>query len=105
MTDLKVGQVAILRTTDEPCLVLRVYEGKKQSKLEGLSGMFVQVRRPRQTDEGIDHVINEFYAEELESLEDKKKRVMDDYLGFEAAGKAAHAQGASAEVDGNTFRN
>lgn len=67
---IKVGEVAFLKTTDEPVFVLEINDAGEQ----GFFPQVATVRRPVQGDSGVHHDSENFYAIELESLEEKKAR-------------------------------
>jgi|SRR5579859_1651958 len=88
---MKAGDAVAIRTTGEPCTVLKVAtlpEGDAQ-RLEGLSNVVVTVRRPVETKNGIDHVANSFYIEELELDEERKARQYKEFIGLSAQAKSA----------------
>lgn len=79
---IKVATVAFLKTTEEPVFVLAL--GKKEDVNEGLSGDVATVRRPVVGEQGVSHKIEVFYTEELESLEDKRKRNIAEFSSMKA---------------------
>lgn len=56
------GDILCLKTTGELCFILRVYEAEGQRTT-------VDVRRPVMGREGITHMTDSFFAEELETAE------------------------------------
>jgi hypothetical protein len=75
----KTGSVAYMKTTEEPVLVLATET--KDPAFEGFSGEVITVRRPHVTPDGIDYIIATFYAEELESADDKAQRFYNEMTG------------------------
>jgi hypothetical protein len=73
MSDIKVGQVATLKTSDEPVFVLDIEECEATTNPK-LSGVEVKVRRPVGGQDGVRHVVETFHLEELESLDAKHTR-------------------------------
>lgn len=76
MANIKAGQVALLRTTEEPVFVLRVDEDKEECAI--LSKVLATVRRPIQGEQGVRHSIEQFHIEELETQEDKHTRQISE---------------------------
>lgn len=66
-----------MKTTDEPCLVLHVYQDEHQA-YPGLSGSRVTVRRPKLTQDGVNYIIDTFYAEELQTPEDRQSKRLQE---------------------------
>jgi len=79
---MKPGTVVTMKTTDEPCLVLRVdYQqevGDRGFNGEQLSGTMITVRRPKLTQDGVHYVIDTFYAEELQTIEDRQNKRLQE---------------------------
>lgn len=73
------GNVVYVKTTEEPNLILKTEQ--QAPAYEGFSGEVVYVRRPLVTDQGIKHINDVFFAEELETPEDKHFRVYNDLAG------------------------
>lgn len=105
MTEIKVGTVAVLKTTDEPCYILEIHKDARPEWAGGTEHMYATVRRPQQTENGIVHNVDEFRVGELESLDDKKARVLEEYMGFQAANKASVPNGANSSIPDLTFGN
>lgn len=63
---VKVGDVAYLRTTDEPSYVLEV------------NGDNVKVRRPIMTNDGIKHLVEDYVMGELETTEEAHVRKLEE---------------------------
>jgi len=78
MSKFKPSDVAFLRTTQEPVFVLDIKEGTSVQKFPGLSGQVATVRRPSEGREGIRHTIEFFSVEELETLDDRHKRQVEE---------------------------
>ena len=100
---IKAGQVLIIKTTEEPVLVLAVKAPtsdaaclKKFVKLDyetgtevyedvplpGISGTEVIVRRPIMSEaNGIAHLVDTFFVEELETMQERSKRFADEVRG------------------------
>lgn len=74
MANIKPGQVAFIKSTEEPAFVLEIKEGSSLQKFPGLSGQVVTVRRPAMGRDGVRHLIEFFSIEELETLEDRHNR-------------------------------
>lgn len=73
MSNIKEGEVAYLKTTQEPCFVVRV---------DGDSPL-VLVRRPVGGENtGVRHELNLFFANELESREELQNRQKSSILQF-----------------------
>ena len=84
---IEVGKLAYLKSTDEPCFVVNM--NAKPGRFpevdpEKFSGVVVIVRRPQLTDKGIVHSFDEFLLEELESHEDKEKRIFGEVESIKA---------------------
>ena len=76
MVNIKAGQVALLKTTEEPLFVLAIENLDKV--YSGLSGSVAIVRRPIQGTEGVTHSIERFFIEELETLDEKHTRQVSE---------------------------
>ena len=72
---IKVGELALVKTTNEPVFVLEIAADEK-SPLP--SKMGATVRIPVVMRDGIDHRVVNFYLEELESSEDFTRRQVDE---------------------------
>ena len=71
---IKAGDVAYIRTTDEPVFVLHI-EIREQDHEHPWFDNWAVVRRPIGTDSaGISHSVEEFYLEELEDEDAHSKR-------------------------------
>jgi len=80
VSDIKVGEVAVIKTTDEPVFVLEKVSSYKEVYNQ-LSGTAYTVRRPVGSEKsGIQHVIEVFAAEELESEGARKARHKKEQL-------------------------
>jgi hypothetical protein len=83
---MKPGTVVTMKTTDEPCLVLDVHDPQAGGILlphplhnyPKLSGVQVTVRRPKLTQDGVHYVIDTFYAEELQTVEDRQSKRLQE---------------------------
>lgn len=62
---LQPGTIVFLKTTEEPAVVLQVDPGNGE----------ISVRRPVQGRDGIFHYVNTFMPFELETFEEKAKRM------------------------------
>lgn len=82
---IKANEVAYLKTTGEPVFVLEIMP-------EGM----VDVRRPSQGQNGIDHHVETFRNTELETLEEQRSKFMSEKMNIlEKYGpKAAAAPGS-----------
>lgn len=74
MNEIKVGTVAFLKSTEEPCFVLKIEEGAPHVTFPDLSKQVATVRRPSQGRDGVRHHVEIFAIEELETLETKQSR-------------------------------
>lgn len=85
----KRGDLAFIRTTGEQVTVLTPAESLSESAV-------VQVRRPVAGQNGIDHIVNEFFLFELESLDEQRKRFLaerqDIYEKFAPKGPTPEAK-------------
>lgn len=78
----KSGTIAFVKTTEEPVFVLGVSKNAGQlDSVPDLSDDVVRVRRPLATTEGLKYQYYDFYAEELESAEDKHQRYYNEMSG------------------------
>lgn len=68
------GDLLVLKTTEEPVLVLSIVETKNAPET-ALLGPLVEVRRPNQGENGIYHTLDQFYAAELESYDEHAERI------------------------------
>jgi len=75
---MKPGTVVTMKTTDEPCLVLGVSDEGQDYHYPALSGTVVTVRRPKLTQEGVQYIIDTFYAEELQTVEDRQNKRLQE---------------------------
>jgi len=83
--DIKVGQVAYIKTTGQAVFVLSLEEVVGYNRYSELSGWQAQVRRPTIDDKGfIAYVISSFCVEELESLEAKNKEQVKKLAAMKA---------------------
>ena len=67
---IKPGTVALLKSSQEPVFVLELVQGDAGI----LSNVQAVVRRPVEGNAGISHMIERFYIEELETLEERHTR-------------------------------
>jgi len=63
---IKVNEVAHVKTTDEPVFILEIMNVDTR--------LMARVRRPVMGKSGIQHVLDDFYVEELETPEAKRLR-------------------------------
>lgn len=96
MANIKAGQVALLKATEEPVFILQVLE--KGKTFPELSGSVAIVRRPTQGQNGVFHSLEEFYVEELESLDDKRTRQVSEMEELKARFKTNEAPSAQGEL-------
>jgi hypothetical protein len=83
---ISVGNLAIVKTTEEPVLVLSI--DNMASEYVGLSGTVVTVRRPRATQNGTEYEIAKFFCEELETPIERGIRIETDFNHFKAMREA-----------------
>lgn len=70
---IHVGEVAFLKTTDEPVFVLDIIKDGEgyHPTAPKLGGQLAMVRYAMVAKDTISHIIKYFYVEELETLEDR----------------------------------
>lgn len=107
MSEIKSGSIAVMRTTEEPVFVLGIKSFTQWGAVEDTSDLFpfrledvdvsgiasgklAFIRRPVQTDQGIEHKTSCVFLEELESQDAKEKRMMEKYIGYTETQKALH---------------
>jgi len=78
MAKFTPGTVIIMKTTDEPCLVLEVFKPEGKPNFPGLSGEQVTVRRPILSQTGLTYSVDTFYAEEFETQEARRHRAVEE---------------------------
>jgi hypothetical protein len=90
MAEIKAGQIAYIRITDEPCMVLKIKPLEGFHAFAGvLSGVEATVRRPNVDEHGrITHSIEHFFIEELETEEDADIRKASKLEALKAQFKA-----------------
>lgn len=94
---IEVGQLAYVKTTEEPVFVMKIesippdtpeekyiYDRSRDIDYSRFSNTTVMVRRPKLTDQGIVHIFEQFLIEELESRQDKEQRVFNEMEGIKA---------------------
>jgi hypothetical protein len=74
VTNIKAGTTAIIKSTQEPVMVLHVAPGKTLPEAPDLEQTVVIVRRPVQGSDGVRHVVETFWIQELETQEEKHTR-------------------------------
>jgi hypothetical protein len=91
--EIKAGQIAYLRITDEPVFVLSVKPLDGYHAMAGtLSGVQAKVRRPNVNEHGsIIHQTEDFFVDELETKEDAELRKMSELETMKAQFKAERA--------------
>lgn len=72
---MKPNDLVFIKTTGEEVLVLAVEN--KNPLFQGLSGVTITVSRPMLGQNGIEHVVNEFLLEQVETVEERFKREYD----------------------------
>lgn len=72
---IKQGEVAFLKTTGEGVFVLEI---KDPSPKLGDKELIVEVRRPVAGQGGIQHKVETFYLNELESYDEQKRRFLSE---------------------------
>lgn len=88
MSELKIGTLAIIKTTEEPVFVLQIEaapETEEAKVPEGLTAKLVTVRRPKFTvQEGrvfvLEHNAERYFIDELEPMADFKSRQRTDMM-------------------------
>jgi hypothetical protein len=93
LAEIKPGQIAYLRITDEPVYVLDIKPLSGLHILAGvLSGVEATVRRPNVDKDGsITHKIEKFFVDELETEEDAEIRKASKLEALKAQFKAERA--------------
>jgi hypothetical protein len=93
MAEIKAGQVAYLKITDEPVFVLSVKPLEGYHAMAGtLSGVQAKVRRPNVNEHGsIVHQVEDFFVDELETEEDADIRKSSKLEAMKAQFKAERA--------------
>jgi hypothetical protein len=99
---IKPGDLVSMKTTEEPLFVLDVFEAPDSSqRIAPLLGKtMVRLRRATQGTEGISHGLYECFLEEVETLEQKKERMLKDYMSIRGTNDVATAIEALPSVDG-----
>ncbi len=82
---IKVGEVVILKSTEEPCFCLSIDPGQGDPGYPELSGTSVTVKRPVATRDGIEHVVEVRAIEELETIQDRVGRLAKEYSQYQAS--------------------
>lgn len=67
---IEAGKKVIIRSTGEPGMALAIRE----------AGPVVLVRRPKSSKDGVEHVLETFYLEELQDFEDAKKEFIQEAM-------------------------
>jgi hypothetical protein len=90
MAEIKAGQIAYIKITDEPAYVLDIKPLSGYHVMAGvLSGVVAKVRRPNVDEHGrITHSVEEFFVEELETEEDADIRKASKLEAIKAQFKA-----------------
>jgi hypothetical protein len=101
MGNIKAGQVALIRTTEEPVFVLEVVVGKTIPDAPELEQVIARVRRPVQGEEGVRHLVETFYVQELETQEDKHTRQISEMEELKARFKPGEQFGTQGELFGS----
>lgn len=77
---MKSGDLVFTKTTQEPCFVLSI----KDTTLFGFTKE-VHVRRPVMTENGILHKSENFFLEELETADEQRLRIQNEYAKISKA--------------------
>ena len=93
----KPGDLVLIKTTEEPVIVLetRILSQEDSLKLAGggygnmPSRTLLQVRRPVAGQNGISHQVDTFYLEEVEFPADRTSRLRAEYNAMQVAEKTA----------------
>jgi hypothetical protein len=93
LAEIKPGQIAYVKITDEPVFILSVKPLEGYHVLAGvLSGVEATVRRPNVNEHGqIVHQIEKFFVDELETEEDADLRKASKLESLKAQFKAERA--------------
>jgi hypothetical protein len=93
MAEVKSGQIAYVKITDEPVYVLDIKPLSGFHVLAGvLSGVEATVRRPNVDEHGrITHAVEKFFVEELETEEDAELRKAGKLEALKATFRAERA--------------
>jgi hypothetical protein len=94
MAEIKPGTIAYIKITDEPIFVLDIKPLSGLHVMAGvLSGVEATVRRPNVDEHGsINHKIEKFFVDELETEEDAELRKTQKLEVLKAQFKAERAQ-------------
>jgi hypothetical protein len=86
LSELKPGSIAHIKTTDEPVFILDIKPISGPHALAGcLSGVEAMVRRPTLDEHGkVDHRVDRFFVEELETKEDASIRKVREMESLKA---------------------
>jgi hypothetical protein len=98
--NIKPGILATVKTSQEPCLVLTLLSIEESSfngsvKLDpvAFSGQVAVVRLPKETPNGVEHVVEQFLVEELETTEERFDREYNQMFEIQNKTKAKLASG------------
>lgn len=100
----KPGDLVLIKTTEEPVIVLATRDTKKLSGYPLPSSVEVTVRRPVAGQNGISHEINDFYLEEVEFPTDRNLRLKAEYQAMQAA-EAAKVEPAATDSESKSSIN
>ncbi len=90
----KPGDLVLVKTTEEPVIVLAIINIVCPDLP---SGVVLRVRRPVAGQDGISHSVNEFYLEEVEFPNDRNRRLKEEYAAMMAEQAASKPQAASSD--------
>lgn len=96
MSNIKAGQQAFLKVTQEPVFVLELREANSTQRYPGLSGKIAVVRRPTAGEMGVRHDIEFFTIEELETVEESRSRTISEMAEMKAQFNAQTSEAVSA---------
>lgn len=99
----KPAEIAIIRTTGEPVLVLETNEG--DAPYAGFTGTKVKVRRPVETREGIIHKLDEFLEEELETESALMARKLQQFTNMMPRQTGGDTEQLALPIDSNYGTN
>jgi len=102
MANIKAGQTAFIKVTQEPVFVLEIREANSTQKYPGLSGKIAVVRRPTAGEMGVRHEVEFFTVEEVETLEESQNRSVAEMEEMKArfnASKTPEPVGAQGKLE------
>lgn len=79
MSKFVQGTVIVMKTTDEPCMVLESFNSTPAFK--GMSGDMVTVRRPVISQNGLSYIVESFHAEEFLTQSERRQQRIEEMSG------------------------